>query len=25
LRVRLWIEHLRAHYGREAYWRGAVG
>jgi DNA-binding transcriptional LysR family regulator len=22
LRVRLWVEHLRAHYGRADYWRG---
>jgi DNA-binding transcriptional LysR family regulator len=22
LRVRLWVEHLRAHYARPAYWRG---
>jgi DNA-binding transcriptional LysR family regulator len=21
LRVRLWVEHLRAHYGRADYWR----
>lgn len=25
LRVRLWIEHLRAHYGRGSYWQGAAG
>lgn len=22
LRTRLWVEHLRAHYGRAGYWRG---